>query len=258
VYPVLFRLGPFTVYSFGAMVALGFLAAYALTNRYLKQHGDDGNLTSSMFLAALIGGIGGARLYYALEHIDELLRDPIYMLISSGGLTYYGGLIGGAVAVALVIAWSRARFAVCADGAAPGVLAGYILGRIGCQLSGDGDYGLPSSVPWAMAYPRGTVPTLERVHPTPIYDVLLCLPILLLLLHLRRRPHRGGDIFGLFLGASAAERFVVEFWRHNPVVGAGLTAAQWWSLAMIALACVLPRIFRAIDARRALDSTRSA
>lgn len=257
-HPILFRLGPFTVYSFGVMVALGFIAAYAITQRYLTRRGYDADIASSMFLAALVGGIAGARLYYAFEHVDELLRDPVHVLLASGGLTYYGGLLGGAVAVAIVLVVHRAPFAVSADAAGPGILAGYILGRIGCQLSGDGDYGRASSVPWAMAYPHGTVPTIERVHPTPLYDVVLCLPILLLLLVLRKRPHPDGDIFGLFLAASAAERFVVEFWRRNPAVGLGLTAAQWWSIGMIALATILPRLFRAYDARRALDGSRTA
>lgn len=257
-HPVLIHIGPITVYSFGAMVALGFLAAYALTQRYLASHGVDGDLASAMFLAALVGGIGGARLYYAIEHLGETLADPVHVLFASGGLTYYGGLLGGALAVAAVIAARRGPFAVCADAAGPGILAGYILGRIGCQLSGDGDYGRASTVPWAMAYPHGTVPTLERVHPTPVYDVLLCLPILVALLRLRARPHRAGDIFGLFLGTSAAERFLVEFWRRNPTVAWGLTAAQWWSLAMVALAIVLPGFFRAVDARRSLDASRSA
>jgi phosphatidylglycerol:prolipoprotein diacylglycerol transferase len=246
------------VYSFGVMVALGFLAAWYITRAYLAPRNLDGDLTSSMFLAALVGGVAGGRVYYALEHVTDLRADPLGLLLAQGGLTFYGGLLGGAFAVAAVIAWRRAPFSVCSDAAAPGITAGYLLGRIGCQLSGDGDYGRASSLPWAMSYPHGTVPTLERVHPTPVYDVLLSLPILLVLLRMQRRPHRDGAIFGIFLLLSGVERFVTEFTRRNPVVWAGLTEAQFWSVGLIVAGLFVPRLFRTIDAQRGLLSEAGA
>ncbi len=251
-HPLLFEIGPLKVYSFGVMLALGFIAGYFVVRSYLLRRAVSGELAGSIFLSALLGGIAGGRIYYALEHWRDLAVDPAGVLFSTGGLTYYGGLIGGALGVAWIIHRNRASYAVCADAAAPAITIGYILGRVGCQLSGDGDYGRASSVPWAMSYPQGTVPTLERVHPTPVYDVLMCLPIFLLLVHLRRRPHTDGNPWGVFLVLTGVQRFIVEFWRRNPPEVLGLTAAQVTSLVMIVLGLVTPALFRAIDARRGL------
>lgn len=251
-YPLLFQIGPVKVYSFGVMMALGFIAGYFTVRAYLLRRGQDGEFAGSIFLAALIGGVAGGRLYYAIEHWRDLRADPVGVLLSTGGLTFYGGLIGGALAVAWIIHRSRMSYTLCADATGPGITIGYVFGRIGCQLSGDGDYGRPSSVPWAMSYPHGTVPTLERVHPTPVYDVLMCLPIFVLLLYLRNRPHRPGDPWGVFLVLTGVQRFIVEFWRRNPGVFHGLSAAQLISVLVIALGVATPPLFRAVDARRGL------
>ena len=249
-HPLLFQIGPLKVYSFGVMMALGFVAGYYVVRSHLLRRGLPGDLAGSIFLSALVGGVAGGRVYYALEHWHELMSDPAGVLLSTGGLTYYGGLIGGAVGVAWIIHRNRASYAICADAAGPGITIGYILGRVGCQLSGDGDYGRPSTLPWAMSYPHGTVPTLDRVHPTPVYDVLMCVPIFFLLLYLRRRPHTDGNPWGVFLILTGLQRFVVEFWRRNPIVWHGLTAAQLFSLLMVVLGMLTPTLFRAVDARR--------
>ncbi len=251
-YPLLFQIGPVKVYSFGLMMALGFIAGYFAVRTYLVRRGVDGDFAGTVFLAALLGGVAGGRLYYAVEHWRDLLVDPVGVLLANGGLTFYGGLIGGALAVAWMVYRAQISYAVCADACGPGITIGYVFGRIGCQLSGDGDYGRPSTVPWAMSYPHGTVPTLERVHPTPVYDVLMCLPIFFLLLWLRRRPHTDGNPWGVFLVLSGVQRFIVEFWRRNPVEVAGLTTAQFISLGMVVLGCVTPAFFRAVDARRGI------
>ena len=116
-----------------------------------------------------------------------------------------------------------------------GALAlGYAIGRIGCQLSGDGDYGVESDLPWAMAYPEGTVPTNEEVHPTPVYETVSMGIVTVVLWHLRNRL-APGVVFGLYLVLAGSERFLVEFIRRNDSVLAGLTLAQLVSLAMLAL-----------------------
>ena len=157
-HPLLFAIGPIKVYSFGVMLALGFVAGYFVVRSYLVRRGVDGDMAGSIFLWALIGGVAGGRIYYALEHWHDLLADPRSVLLSTGGLTFYGGLIGGALAVAWIIVRHRASFTICADATGPAITIGYILGRVSCQLSGDGDYGRASTVPWAMSYPHGTVP----------------------------------------------------------------------------------------------------
>lgn len=120
------------------------------------------------------------------------------------------------------------------DLVAPALALGYAIGRIGCQLSGDGDYGKPSHLPWAMGYPHGTVPTAPgvRVQPTPVYETLAMSAVALVLWRMRDR-YRPGLLFALYLVAAGVERFVIEFLRRNPHVFAGLTAAQIESLVVI-------------------------
>jgi len=111
---------------------------------------------------------------------------------------------------------------------------GYAIGRIGCQLSGDGDYGIHSSLPWAMSYPDGTVPTTDTVHPTPVYETLAMGVVAAVLWRLRDR-FAPGVLFGLYLMFAGIERFLVEFIRRNDDVVAGLTQPQLISLAMLGL-----------------------
>ncbi len=118
------------------------------------------------------------------------------------------------------------------DLAAPALAIGYAIGRVGCQLSGDGDYGEPWDGPWAMAYPDGTVPTDVPVHPTPIYETVTMGIVAIVLWHLRNR-FQPGVLFAVYLFLAGLERFLVEFVRRNEPVVAGLTEAQLLSLAMI-------------------------
>jgi phosphatidylglycerol:prolipoprotein diacylglycerol transferase len=124
-----------------------------------------------------------------------------------------------------------------ADLCSPALAAGYAVGRIGCQLSGDGDYGEPSGLPWAMAYPEGTVPTDEEVHPTPIYETLAMGLVAWLLWQWRDR-FRAGVLFAAYLVLSGLERFLVEFVRRNDETVAGLTTPQLESLALMAAGAV--------------------
>jgi phosphatidylglycerol:prolipoprotein diacylglycerol transferase len=119
------------------------------------------------------------------------------------------------------------------DAAAVPLAIGYAVGRIGCQLSGDGDYGVASDLPWAMAYPEGTVATTEEVHPTPVYETLAMGTVAIVLWRLRDRLAPGG-LFALYLVLAGIERLLIELIRRNDSVVAGLTLAQLVSIAMIA------------------------
>jgi phosphatidylglycerol:prolipoprotein diacylglycerol transferase len=146
---------------------------------------------------------------------------------------FYGGLIGGTLAV-LVGVWRLGiPLDVVADAGGPAIAIGQAIGRLGCQLAGDGDYGIPSSLPWAMSYPDGVVPTTERVHPTPIYESLLYFGIFYFLWR-RRGRFLPGEPFGLYLILGSAARFVIEFVRLNTVYAFGLTVAQWTSVVLVA------------------------
>jgi len=233
VYPEL-HIGPVTLQTFGLMFALAFLAAGALIGKRLKEIGKPVDWAYEMAFAALAGGIVGSRIYFVVQNWDSVKHDLLSHLFSGSGLVWYGGAIGGALAVLL---WARYReFLGLAllDLAAPALALGYAIGRCGCQLSGDGDYGKPWDGPWAMSYPHGTVPTERTVHPTPIYETLAMGLGAWLLWQMRDR-FRAGVLFAIYLLYAGAERFAVEFLRRNHEVALGLTAAQLESLAMMAV-----------------------
>ncbi len=223
--------------TFGLMFALGFLAAGAIISRRLRELGKPADWASEMVFAALAGGLIGARLYWAFQHWSQVSDDPIGGLFGGTGLTWYGGAIGGAVFM-LAWAWWRGFFGlVLLDVCAVPLAMGYAIGRIGCQLSGDGDYGKAWSGPWAMAYPDGTVPTTETVHPTPVYETTAMVLVAWGLWRLRDR-FKAGVLFALYLVAAGLERFLVEFLRRNDHVAAGLTSPQLESLVMVVAGAV--------------------
>jgi phosphatidylglycerol:prolipoprotein diacylglycerol transferase len=218
--------------TFGLMFALGFVAAGAVIQRRLRDWDKPEDWAYEIVFSALLGGLVGARLYFLLQHTSEFSDDPLGSIFSGSGLTWYGGAIGGALAV---LAWSRKRGmfnAMVLDLCCVPLALGYGIGRIGCQLSGDGDYGKPWDGPWAMAYPKGVVPTDVPVHPTPIYEtVTMALGAWVLW---RLRDHfRPGVLFALYLVLAGVERFLVEFLRRNPEGALGLTSPQWESLVML-------------------------
>jgi phosphatidylglycerol---prolipoprotein diacylglyceryl transferase len=227
------HLGPLTLQSFGLMLGLGFVVAGVFASRYLKELGRPADWAYEMVFAALVGGIVGARLWWVAENWSDAKDDILGSLFSGSGLVWYGGALGGAAAV-LLWAWRRNFLTLqMLDVASVPLAAGYAIGRIGCQLAGDGDYGIPWDGPWAMAYPNGTVPTTEEVHPTPVYETITMLLVAALLWRFRHR-WRPGTLFALYLVLAGAERFLVEFLRRNDAVALGLTTAQLESLAMIA------------------------
>src|ERR1044072_6874094 len=214
------------------MFALAFIAAGALIAKRLKEIGKPVDWAYEMGFAALIGGIVGSRLYFMVENWDSVSDDLLGNIFSGSGLVWYGGAIGGAIGV-LLWAWYRGFLGlVLLDLAAPALALGYAVGRIGCQLSGDGDYGKAWDGPWAMSYPEGTVPTDEEVHPTPIYEALVMGFGAWLLWQLRER-FRTGVLLGLYLLYAGAERFLVEVVRRNDDVAVGCPTAQLEILARL-------------------------
>jgi phosphatidylglycerol:prolipoprotein diacylglycerol transferase len=222
--------------TFGIFFALNFVAWGALVARRLREIGRPVDWSYEIVFAALIGGLIGARGYYLLQNHASLTLGDVF---GGSGLIWYGGLVGGTIAV---LVWARRRDFVSlalVDLAAPGLALGYAIGRIGCQVSGDGDYGRASDLPWAMGYPHGTVPTDPgvTVHPTPIYETLTMGLVALLLWRLRDRV-RPGVLFASYLVLGGLERFLVEFVRRNADVALGLTAAQLESLGMLVVGLV--------------------
>jgi phosphatidylglycerol:prolipoprotein diacylglycerol transferase len=221
------------VKTFGVMFALGFLAAGVVIARRLKELGKPVDWSYEVIFAGLVGGLVGSRVYYLIQHTSQFTGDPLGSTFGGTGLVWYGGAIGGAIGVLL---WAKRRGMLglgLLDLCAVPLALGYAIGRIGCQVSGDGDYGKPSHLPWAMGYPHGTVPTPPgvRVHPTPIYETLAMGLVAWLLWRYRDRV-RPGIVFAWYLVGAGLERFAVEFLRRNAEVAGGLTVPQLESIGM--------------------------
>lgn len=227
------QLGPVELKTFGICFALGFLGAGALLARRLVELGKPVDWAYELVFSALVGGLVGSRIDYLVQNWDLVRDDLVGNLFSGSGLVWFGGVVGGAVGVLL---WARLRGWLgleLLDLCAVPLGLGYAIGRVGCQLSGDGDYGVESGLPWAMAYPEGTVSTTQEVHPTPVYETLAMGLVTLGLWRLRDR-FRPGILFALYLVFAGLERLLVEIVRRNDAVAAGLTLPQLISLAMIA------------------------
>jgi phosphatidylglycerol:prolipoprotein diacylglycerol transferase len=225
-----------SVKTFGVTFALAFLACGLLLARRLRELELPVDWAYEIIFAALLGGVIGARGYYIVQNYSAVEHDLLGSIFSGSGLVWYGGAIGGALGVLAWMLWRRAFQLRIFDMCATGLALGYALGRIGCQVSGDGDYGIRSHLPWAMGYPHGTVPTPPgvTVQPTPIYETLAMGLVAYLLWQLRDRV-RPGVIFALYFVLSGLERFLVEFVRRNSEVLGGLTAPQLESLALCAI-----------------------
>lgn len=222
--------------TFGVTFALAFLACGLLLARRLRELELPIDWAYEIIFAALLGGVVGARVYFIVQNYSAVKHDLLGSIFSGSGLVWYGGAIGGAIGVLAWTLWRRAFQLRIFDMCATGLALGYALGRIGCQVSGDGDYGIRSHLPWAMGYPHGTVPTPPgvTVQPTPIYETLVMGLVAYFLWQLRDRV-RPGVIFALYLLLSGLERFFVEFVRRNSAVLGGLTAPQLESLGLFAI-----------------------
>lgn len=231
------HLGPVTLQTFGITFALAFVAAGVVLARRLKELGKPNDWAYEMIIAALVGGIVGARLNYVIENYDAVKGDLLGNLFSGSGLVWFGGAIGGAIAVVLW-AWRRKMLNLTLlDIFAVPLTVGYAIGRIGCQVSGDGDYGKAWDGPWAMAYPHGTKPIDTPVQPTPIYETLAMGLVAYFLWRLRDRV-QPGILFAIYLILAGTDRLLVEFIRRNTPELVDLTQPQLISVVMIAAGVV--------------------
>ena len=216
--------------TFGLFFGVSFVVSGLIVARRLKELGKPVDWAYEMVFAALVGGLLGGRLYWLVAHPDKF--GDIGAIFGGSGLVWYGGALGGAAGV-LLWAWRKGMFnTLLLDLCSPALAMGYAVGRIGCQISGDGDYGTPTDVPWGMAYPDGVVPTNDVVHPTPIYETL-AMGLVAWALWRARDAFRPGVLFAFYLVLAGAQRLLVEFVRRNEPVFAGLTEAQLFSVVML-------------------------
>ncbi len=230
-YPILFEPFGYPISTFGVMMALGFLVAAWHTGVRLREYGLDPEFASTILLYAMVGGVLGSKLYFA---IDEGLRTGIpfsELFFSRAGITWYGGLIGGTLAVAIGCVVHRLPIRIVSSSVAVAAALGQAFGRMGCFLVGD-DYGRPTDLPWGIAFPQGAPPTFVPVHPTQLYEAAWLLAVAALLW---RRRRSSPFLFGEYLALNGLGRFFVEILRVNPVAGLGLTQPQWIALTLIVL-----------------------
>jgi len=248
VYPFTIHLGGFVITGFGLMMMFAFLVAGWIMRLELQQRGLNEAYSGDMVVAAVIGGIVGAKLWYVI-----LTRDP-GALFTRGGLVWYGGFLGGVVAVLFTGMRHKvpARWTMQLGG--PALAAAYAVGRVGCFLVGD-DYGGPSTLPWAVKFPEGLPPstvanleafgvrvpagldpgTVLAVHPTQIYETVIMLAVFAYLWSKRNESGGTGWTFGLYLVFAGAERFLVEILRaKDDRFLAGFTIAQLTSIGVLA------------------------
>jgi phosphatidylglycerol:prolipoprotein diacylglycerol transferase len=220
--------------SFGIVFACGFIAAGAILVRRLRELDLPVDYAYEMAFAALVGGLVGSRLYYVIQNWSLVHHHLFSSLFSGSGLVWYGGVLGGALCV-IGWAWWRGILNLgLLDLACVPLAMGYAIGRIGCQVSGDGDYGIRSTLPTSMSYPHGTVPTPPGVTvlPTPIYETVMMSCVAWWLWRMRDR-FRPGALFAFYLVLSGIERLLIEFIRRNHKVVLDLTAPQLESIALM-------------------------
>ncbi len=226
-HPFSYQLGPFQLTGFGIAVLLAFVIAQITSAEALTERGYDASITSDCLFAAVVGGLLGAKVYYAI-----LTHDP-HALVQRAGFVFWGGLIGGILATALVLRVKKWPFTRISDAAAPGLAAAYAIGRTGCWAVGD-DYGRPWGSPFAVAFPDGAPPSTAQnltqlfhlslpadtpasrvlgVYPTQLFEVALGFAMFLILWRLRNHRHAEGWLFGLYCVLAGIERFIIEFFR---------------------------------------------
>ncbi len=245
-YPFI-HIGPLTLGSYGLMVATGLICAFFILRADFTRRGVSVDAEAIIGITGL-SGLVGSRLYHLLESPTEFFADPWPQLFSTMGFAFVGAIIGGFLALILLAKRFRISPLLMLDAASPAAAIGYGIGRIGCLISGDGDYGRPTNLPWGMAFPNGIVPTTEscvqwgapadcRVHPTPIYEFLVAIFIFWILWKLGERAWKthapNGIVFAAYLVLTGIARFLVEMIRINPRSFFGLTNAQAASVVSV-------------------------
>lgn len=228
--PILFEIFGFPINSYGVSKALAAIAAGYLLGREFRRLGWDPERAWNMVMAATVLGFVGGKLYYLAERAGHLMPHDF----GGSGFTWYGGLIAGVLTVTVMARRYKLPLGQFAGIAAAPLSLAYGIGRIGCFLSGDGTYGGPSDLPWAMAFPNGTMPTLVQVHPTALYEAVFAFALAGLLWWVRTRMAPLA-VFGLYAVLSGMARFLVEELRINKEVLLGLTQPQLWSLLLVAV-----------------------
>jgi phosphatidylglycerol:prolipoprotein diacylglycerol transferase len=220
------------------LVALGALAGLWVMRRELLRSALPEDAIDSA-IAGVIGGMVGAKLLWTFEHLGE--EPALDLLLSRGGMSWFGGFAGGLLAGLVVMHRKRLPKLAVLAAAAPALAIGHAIGRIGCFLVGD-DYGHPTDLPWGVAFPEGLPPTTVPVHPTQLYEAAALVPLALLLVRWRRQERPDAFVLGAYLLLAGAIRFAIEFLRVNERVLGVFSVAHLAAIgAMVAGALLVAR-----------------
>jgi phosphatidylglycerol:prolipoprotein diacylglycerol transferase len=234
-YPVLFRIGDFEITSFGVLVGIAALVGMWMFTRETERSGLPSGAADAA-VAGVLGGLLGAKLLWTIEFSGE---EPIAnLLFSRGGLSWFGGLIGGVGTGLWMLRRRRVPLLPALAAATPALAAGHAIGRIGCFLVGD-DYGRPSDLPWAVAFPEGRPPTTVPVHPTQLYETAALAVIAWLLIRWRRQHVADVVVLGRYFVLAGITRFAIEFIRVNLRVLGPFTLAQLISMSLVIVGLIL-------------------
>lgn len=242
--PQIFSLGPIPLNSFGLCIALAILAAIYILAESFKRNGIDSELAEKYAVTAGLSGVLGARIWYLFENYNSIKHDFWSAAFSSAGFTFYGGFIFSTIILIVMSRRDKLPLSNFADSLGPSLTIGYGIGRLGCQLSGDGDYGIVTQSILGMSFSSGVIPTPPGVlvYPTPLYESAICFIILWLLFKAEKStffemPFRR---FALYLGLLGMERFSIEFLRINPKIAAALLSeAQVIALILMIISLFL-------------------
>jgi phosphatidylglycerol---prolipoprotein diacylglyceryl transferase len=240
--PVLLQIGPVTIRWYGLMIACGIAMGIYIALREARRRGIGEEQTYNCAMWGVMGAIVGARLVHVVDRIDFYLQNPASILaIQQGGLAIWGGVLGGIGAGALYCRLAGLPVARVADVAAPAMLLGQIVGRLGCLINGDA-YGAPVDLPWSIMYVHqdALIPDLgEYTHPYPLYEIAWNVILLGFLWRMRRGSQADGVLFLAYLILYSLGRVLLTFVRQETVVALGLQQAQLLGLIVIALAAPL-------------------
>lgn len=240
-YPVLFRIGTFEVTSFGVLVGIAAIVGVRLFQRELLRSGLSIEAVDAAILGVL-GGLLGAKLLWTAEFSGtQPLAD---LLFSRGGLSWFGGLIGGVAMGLATLWWKHVPIVPALAAATPALAFGHAIGRVGCFLVGD-DYGRPTTLPWGVAFPEGLPPTTVPVHPTQLYEAVGLAALGWALLVWRRQSVADRAVLARYFVLAGLLRVLVEFVRVNAPVLGPFTLAQILATGLIVLGAwlgVRPRV----------------
>ena len=234
-YPDLFQIGTFEVTSFGVMMAVAVLIGLWLFRRELRRS-DLAADAADAGIVGVVGGFAGAKLLWTIEHAAE--APTMDLLLSRGGLSWYGGFLGGVGAGLAYIVLRGWPVVPTLAAATPALAFGHLIGRIGCFLVGD-DYGRPTDLPWGVAFPKGLPPTTLHVHPAQLYEAIGLGVLGWLLLKWRRSGVPDAIVLGRYFIGAGALRFLIEFIRVNQRVVGIFSIAHLASLAAVGVGSAL-------------------